>query len=315
MSSLATATKYGPDFMKDMKKRLLKISTPTSPAGKLYGDRERDFTTPENSPVADIEQPKKPQVEKIDRAKPRPRVPSFEEKNNEAGIYQPRNEAGDDQPTTAATGDLAEQVRRLQIQNKMLQEDHEFMANEVRDLASQVTRQAEAMMAGWAQCVQEEMKEQQQRMQAEWGEKMREVEETHKRQIEDIKLEMKAKNDPQVPAAGWNFDIICEPLDPLDTLTYAYRLPPDIAKERKEVHDIPTLATYLRDRIHNIQKTFDEEDDYESKMEKTLATISAALPSAPKEVHVLTAMQIARECEQGDAKNDIDIAVFNALCM
>ena len=41
------------------------------------------------------------------------------------------------------------------------------MANEVRDLAVQVTRQADAILASWAQYFQEEMNEQQQRMQAE----------------------------------------------------------------------------------------------------------------------------------------------------
>ena len=70
------ATKSGPDFMKEIRQRLLQISTPTSPAEKLYGDRGGDFTTPGNRPVADN-----------------------------------------------------------QIQNQILQEEREFMANEVRGLA------------------------------------------------------------------------------------------------------------------------------------------------------------------------------------
>ena len=78
--------------------------------------------------------------------------------------------------------------------------------------------------------------------------------------------------------AGWDFAHHQELLEPLDVLIYSYHIGDDICKERKGVWDIPTLASHLCAKIPSIPNIFEDEEDFETKVDKLTATVSAALP-------------------------------------
>jgi len=220
--------------------------------------------------------------------------------------------------TTQKERQLTKITQQLMKENEKLRETQRKMAEKVNELALLVQEQKNTIdtaMAGWQQMLLQEVSDVREEIKAEYEGRISAMETKMLANETKYSDPSKEQQPEEKDSAGWDFAHHQEPLEPLDALTYAYQIDNRVSAGRKGVHDIPTLASYLHTKIPSLSKILDSADEYESKVERIMATISAALPKSTKEVHTLTTMQILRDYDSRDIKYEIDIAIYNALKM
>lgn len=186
----------------------------------------------------------------------------------------------EDTDNTPKERQLTKITQKLMKENEKLRETQKEMAIKVNELALLVQEQQNATntaMADWQLMLKA--------MNNQWEAKMSAIQSKVQTIEEKTSVTVTEQPHTKKTAATWDFAHHQEPLNPLDTLTYAYQLEPDIYTNRKGVHDIPTLASYLCSRIPSIQKIYEDEEDFETKMEKTTAAVLVALPRHERSAH------------------------------